>query len=320
MGDRICLFMQNRDFFGAVLQHIPLLHSLRTRFPKATINLFTPVAQAQCLVDGGLADRLVLFHQTTIGLAATLRKARPDVVISLRPTSTWITCSARLSGAPVRLGYDGPLSGLLLSHSRPRDRSIYRAENYQRLLAEFIDPEPLSAAFVRMADQAPESTPERPFYCLIPGGGTGAFKRWPIGSFLKLCEQLRAEWPASRFVFLLGDKERGYAPQIAASSVADVTDVRINAPIGLIARLSRSSDCVIANDCGPCHIAQMVGAPYVGLFSNHDGDVQNVVAEWFLPRANAAWVAGNPGEDIASLSVENAHAAVRSVTGASAAS
>jgi ADP-heptose:LPS heptosyltransferase len=126
---------------------------------------------------------------------------------------------------------------------------------------------------------APAIDPSTENICFMPGGAS-PFELWGIDNFLALAARIRADRPGARFVFVLGRDERF---------------------LGALAQAVRASRVTIANDCGPAHVAQLLGGPYVGLFANHPGQAERIAAQWFLPRPGARWVSGPAHASISDL-------------------
>ena len=70
---------------------------------------------------------------------------------------------------------------------------------------------------------------------------------------------------------------------------------------------------VIANDCGPSHVAQLSGVPLVVVFGNWDGAARARIDEWFWPRPGAHCVTTRNGAPIATIPVDDVLAAMLDV-------
>lgn len=310
---RIAVFLQNRARLGTLVCHIPIVSTLRRHFPTARLTIVAPFQEASLLVGPGLGDVLCPWPSSTWAQLRTVRQLRADVLITLRPTSMFITLLVGLSGARARLGFDSPLARLLFSAVRPRDLTIYRPLNYLRLL-EPLGVAPSLADYLREQAQAAPAAidPTTENVCLMPGGAS-PFKLWGIDNFLGVAARIRAARPAARFVFILGPGERVLQEAIARSPLADASTVLDTPSLGAIAQAVLASRVTVANDCGPSHVAQLLGVPYVAVFANHRGQAERITRQWFFPRANARWIAGPAGDDITTVTPDAAFAAVREV-------
>jgi ADP-heptose:LPS heptosyltransferase len=313
MVERIAVFLQNRARLGTLVCHIPLISSLRRHYPRARLAIVAPFAEAGLLVGDGLADALVRWPRHPWAQVRVVRGLAADVLITLRPASTFITLLIGLSGARHRLGFETPLARWLFSAVRPRDLTIYRPCNYLRLV-EPLGVRPALSAYLRdAAARVPPAIDGRDEYvCLMPGGAS-PFKLWGIDNFLALAALIRAARPAVRFAFILGPGERALRAAILAAPVAAASTILDTPSLATIAQVVLASRATVANDCGPSHVAQLLDGPYVAVFANHRGQAERITRQWFHPRPGARWVsgpAGTPITEVAPAAVYRALAAV----------
>jgi len=305
----IAVFVENRPFFGALLVHAPFLHALRERHPGARLVLFSPFAEAEMLVRLGLADHVRLYGRDVAAIARALREEGASAVYSLRPFSSRIDLAVGLSGVTERVGYRSPLGRLLFSRAVPHDTSIYRPRKYLALLrggpsraARWCPARraPLDRWFRTLLSNA--SVPERERVIgVLPGGGAGAFKLWGIDNFLAACARLAERDPDLRFAFVLGRAEADMRERIEASSVARRSVCLIDEPVGALARVAFGALAAMGNDCGPGHLFQMCGCPYVCVMSDHDGAGPTRIAEWVDEPNRAFAVTPATGADIRTI-------------------
>lgn len=95
---------------------------------------------------------------------------------------------------------------------------------------------------------------------LFPGGGHRA-KHWPLVKYFELYDRLARQGVASRFVLGSAELERGPRPEDLGGRACLV-------PADLAELQAALTGCraVCGNDCGPLHLAGLVGAPGVVLF------------------------------------------------------
>mgnify|MGYP002143199224 CR=1 FL=1 len=116
---------------------------------------------------------------------------------------------------------------------------------------------------------------------MMPGGGAGDFKRWPIKDFVRLADLLKPSLdPQASFCFVLGPDESTEYEWLLTLKRADFKFL-MTRPLPDIASIVMGAKLVIANDCGPSHLAQFSGVPYVGVF-------HELNREWFWARENTA--------------------------------
>ena len=310
------VFLQKRDFLGNRLIHLPLLYALKHAHVNNEIIVFSPFESAKFFKDLGLASEVQVYSYGLIRMVRWLRRLKPDLIISLRPRSEWLCLAIGLSGVKVRVSFSTPVTRGLFTHTVKSDYSIYRALNFLRLL-ESIGISPKTETFFKeLAEQGTINLPKgHDYFCLIPGGGAGEFKRWGIRNYLRLCEELKGDYKNAAFIILLGDAEKDYVEKIQSSSIARHTVILQNESIANLARAIGSSKVTIANDTGPAQIAQMMKVRYVGIFSNHDGKAQARIAEWFYKHENAVAVTTGEMKDIKTIPVERIQKAVIQLLG-----
>lgn len=325
---RVVVFIQNRDFLGAHIVHLPLLHALGTVFSQVLV--FAPYPSARLFQELGVAARVIVYRRGLLRLWLRLRRLKPDGIISLRETSAWLSVTIALSRAPVRVGFTTLLNRLCFTYTMARDTRIYRALNYLNLLKAFsiqtsmeaavralaaFGTDPRSYGDVSSYSHRPCATwpDDQTWYCLLPGGGAGSFKRWGLKNFLALSEALILRDPQAGFIFILGPKERRYIELIQASSLGARSRLVINQSLSCCTRAILKAKVTVANDCGPSHLAQLLGGPYVGLFSDFDGRVKERITEWFYPRPRAIALSSAPYASIQNLAVSRVLAAVERV-------
>ena len=308
----IVVFVENRPFFGALLVHVPLLRELRRRYPARRIVLCAPFAEAGLLCELGAADALHLLSRGWAEVRDLLRELQPEAVYLLRPYSFWLTAVVGFCRAEQRVGFRSRGGWLLLSRAVRHDVSVYRPRKYLSLLPALpFNTMGLDGYFRELAAAADRTgLPRQPFIAVLPGGGAGVFKHWGIERFLAVCSALAASEHGLRFLFVLGGAEAHLRPTIEATLAADRVSVLIEAPVAILAAAALGARAALGNDCGPGHVFQMCGCPYVCVMSNHDGRAADRTAEW-VDTANRPFVqTSQRGEPITAIPVERVAAAL----------
>jgi ADP-heptose:LPS heptosyltransferase len=111
--------------------------------------------------------------------------------------------------------------------------------------------------------QLASKTKKSQSYGLIPCGSLMS-KHWPISSFIELAIILEDE--GHTIHFYLGENERAYAEDITEKLIEPTIEIDLSLP-DLAVRLQQHK-MIIANDCGPMHIAAAIGCPLIAIF--HD--------------------------------------------------
>ncbi|MDA1211995.1 MAG: glycosyltransferase family 9 protein [Planctomycetota bacterium] len=280
------LSLQSREFrrilvirlsaLGDVMNVIPLLAVLKSRYPQAELTVLTGPLTAGLMSDDSCVDR-VITHQRNHNpwnwtkTAAALWREQFDLVVDLQSSrySRWLAGSTR---AAVRLG---TRSGPFYTHRVKLDLT---GKQTVELFRDILKPiglhqAPLTKRFPQL-DRCRESAAailqshgilEKPFAVLNPGHSPAwVTKRWPEEHWIRLGKTLVAQQIVPVVTGASSDKE--LADRIAEGigppglSFAGKTDLNSLAGVLSLARV------VISTDSGPMHMAAMVGVPVVALF------------------------------------------------------
>jgi ADP-heptose:LPS heptosyltransferase len=277
------IFIENRPFFGALLVHVPLLHALRRERPESRLVLHAPFPQARLLVDEGAADDLLVYSGGFAQALASLRRLRPDAALVLRPASRGLDLAVAAAHVPASAGFDSWLGRRVYTRVAPHDTRVYRPRKYLSLVTDGATARraTLDEWFRPLASRAALATQSwTRTLAVLPGGGAGEFKRWGVDRFLALCGRLAADDPALRFAWVLGPQERDAVPRIAASPVADRSEILAERPLADLAAAAFAAHAAVGNDCGPGHVFQMCGCPFACVMGDHDGHGAIRAAEW----------------------------------------
>ena len=297
------LFTQTRDYFGALVMHVPLLHAMQEATGGSPI-VYSQVPSAQVFVALGLAQEVRTPATAGWKLLRELRRRRFGMIVTLRPLSLGLNLTIRATGARHTMGFSPQLGRLLLSRSWPRDRRTYRAVHYLRIFGA-VDPQSVCAASMGVLAQraAPLEAPYGSPYCFMPCG-RGRGKLWGEDHYVALARRLVERDPSARFLLVLGEREHHYPEVFASEGLAGRTRSLVEGSLADIARAVIASRVVVANDCGPSHIAQIAGVPIVSLFGNSDGRVAERIGEWFYVRPGARCLTTAEAAPIRSIPVE----------------
>jgi heptosyltransferase-2 len=199
-----------------------------------------------------------------------------DVAASITlPPSPSAAVLARRVGAPVRVGFAGPLRGLCFSECvvRRQRGSVHLVDEYLELLRRVVPEAPRARPRVLVGDEQarrlrPELGEAGSYLALAPGAIYGPAKRWSAERFAQAAAQLaRAHGLGVVLVGGEGDRETcgEVSRRLAATPALDLSG---RTSIAELAAVLAGAALVIANDSGPMHLAAAVGAPVVGVFGS----------------------------------------------------
>lgn len=266
---------------GDVLHGLPVLCALREAFPQAFIGWVVEGVSAQLLRNHPALDELIAVPRkwlkspkTVLNLRRQLRALKFDVAIDMQGL-TKSAVAARMSGARVRIGYDGHDGREL---SRWLNNTLVTASGTHVIDRNLELLKPLGIAMPRVQFQL-NDTPQDVataqamlaerhlhdrFAVINPGAGWPS-KVWPADRYAAVAHWLGKQHGMRSLVVWAGDQERAWAEQIVAGSggfgvLAPKTSLRE------LAAVTRQASLFVGSDTGPLHLAVAVGTPSVGMF------------------------------------------------------
>ncbi len=271
-------------YVGDVLLATPVLSRLREGFPKAHLAmLVNPGTDGVVRGHPALDDVLVVERGNPARqwrFAQELRVRRYDLVIDLTDSDR-SALLARLSGAPVRLGYnsEGRWRGCLYTRIVEADRFGMHQVRYHLRATEALGltgPPPAPALMISQearsaADRLLKEAgidASRPLVCLHPGARWW-FKAWPAERYAALADLLQTETTAQA-LFLGGDQERSLASRIAGVMKTPFRSLIGKTNLRALAAVLERAALMVSNDNGPMHMAAALRVPVIGLFGPSD--------------------------------------------------
>jgi len=304
----VVVYVRSQPRLGDQIVALPTLYQLKTWWASRRIRVVARDDLAGFYRDVPWVDEFV--RATTFGdYLRSLRKNTP-VCVSLHHSSERFGLINLLRRPALRFGFRNErVSDLVWTHCHRKNIAEYIGLANLRLLASYRGFDAELAArrcFQALARPHLHEAPAADVV-LIPGGGSGAFKRWSLLNYLRLAERLKLLLGQdTRFLFVLGAQETAERDKLETLrrpefSIAYCRSVPELSAIMLRARL------VVANDCGPSHVAQGACVPYVGVFNESN-------PEWFWDRPySAAVVPRHPRDGINSITPDDVLAACRKV-------
>ncbi len=280
------LLIVKTSSIGDVLHALPLAQALKRARPSLTLGWVVRARCADILRGNPHLDHLyVVPDKPSLGdllaLRKTLHAARYQVALDLQglALSGLLT---RLSGAPVRVGWDRnrEANALFLTHPIVPGRDAARHEIDALFgFADALGVPYWGGVYPAQAYLAEDSRAwadaelaNLPRPCVVLNvGASRAYKRWPGEHWAALADSLAAQGAGLVFV---GDKrDAALAAQVREmmiTSHASVVDLAGQTGLRPLASVLAACDCVISADTGPMHLAVAVGTPVVALFGGTD--------------------------------------------------
>ncbi|MEZ8018197.1 glycosyltransferase family 9 protein [Vibrio splendidus] len=287
---KIAIFTPGRRRFGSVVLQLPLISALRDYYGECQITVWTVNEPATWLCVNNGADDVIEYKDMSIpSLLKQINSRNYDVLVNLRRNSSklhhlimpFVNAKEKFSHSTQNLNaraYDYhaliPKKDRYIANAHLQALNGAKNTNYQTsiidTIAEGHDIDNFKNALV-----------------LLPGGGAGSFKRWPIQRFIDSAESiLQSNQQLDVVYIVLGPQEQEYN-DVLPSSFNGVPVVVFNSPsIEQLVAMARKTKLTIANDCGPAHIFQMMQNPLVMMFGWGSNNLkkmpQEVIKEWFL--------------------------------------
>ncbi len=294
---KIVVFVQNRNFWGAKLIHFPMLYSVYKNYNNAEIILFLPYEDSSLFMESGIIKKVVFYKKGLFQLFLALKKEKPDLIISLRPEPLWLNLLLLLWGKKV-IGFKNFFS-FFYKKTIKYDKKIYRALAFNDLIDNNLS---LESYFKNIKAKQGYKNFKKIIF-IIPGGGSGEFKRWNIDNFIELCKKIYKE--GFYFFFVLGEGEVSYIQKVENFLKYYPGEILFNKNLKDIISYFWVGDLFISNDCGPVHLAQMMGKRCLIIYSDEYENADKVIDEWFLPQKYSKFIKSENGKNINSIKVDD---------------
>jgi len=205
----------------------------------------------------------------TLALGAQLRERRFDWVLCAHP-SFRSAMLAKLSQAPVRIGYTAPWARFCFTHTWANDLAleplhVERRLNLLRAIGYAVEDPGISVAISseaqRFADEfLKNADTSAPLLGLIPGSAW-ATKRWPAKRFGELAMEAGGRLQAQAMIF--AGKEANAPIREIVEGVQPEPILILGQPLEHVAALLARCQWVVGNDTGLSYLAVAVGGPAV---------------------------------------------------------
>lgn len=252
---------------GDAVLLVPALAALRVRYPRADITVLAERRNAAPFELCPAVDRL-LHYDRPRDLFTALR-GRYDVVIDTEQWHRLSAVVARLTGAPVRIGFGTNERTRLLTHTLAYSHDDYETISFFRLLEPLgiAAPERLPLPFLKLPPDVRLQAAEllRPVagqrYIVIFPGASIPERRWGAGRFAELARRLERE---GRGVVVVGGGEDA----AAGGSIAGAAGINLTGrtSLAVTAAVIAGADLLVSGDSGILHVGVGLGTATVSLF------------------------------------------------------
>ncbi len=265
-------------FIGDVVLVTPVFHALRRHLPAAPIHAVVIPSAFPILQHNPNIDRILVYDKRKqnggvsgfLQLARQLYREAYDIVLAPH-RSMRTALLVRLSGAPVRIGFDLNNGGRCYSHRVAYQKSLHEVDRNLSLL------QPLGIAASRIAPEIFTSEEERqqvsqllngsraqhPLVALAPGS-VWPTKRWPETHFIALAQALVGA--GYSLCLLGGPQDHDLCARIAAACPGNAVNTAGLLSLPASTELIRQCRLLVSNDSAPLHLASAAGTPTLALF------------------------------------------------------
>jgi heptosyltransferase I len=284
--DRVCIIKPSS--LGDVVHALPILASLRTRWPSAHLAWVVNHPFREVLEGHPALDELIVHDRSaegggrfgmhgTAGLFRKLARGRFDLTIDLQGLlrSALMTAAAR---SRVRVGMADAREGARWFYTHRVDASrlrLHAVERVRRVAAAFgasiSEPRfdlPIAPEHTRWARETLERLPMPRIVLNL--GAQWLTKRWPPEHFAEIARRAFEGYGAGLIaVGSAGDRPLVEALKTHAAPIS-ILDLCGRTGLHQLAALAAESDLLISNDTGPLHLAAAAGARVVGIYTCTD--------------------------------------------------
>jgi lipopolysaccharide heptosyltransferase II len=284
------------DHLGDVLLTTPAIRALKAIYPQTEIHVLVGPWAADVLetleeIDlvltvpfpgftRGKRLRLGAPYRYAVQTARRLRRIGYAQAVIFRPDHWWGAWLARLTGIPVRIGYDDPDTSLFLTRAIAKQHEHVVQQNLR--LVEALTGNEIPAKTVPYTLRTTELDhayvsgyltewgvdTETRLFCIHPGSGTKV-KQWEALKWAETADIL-SEQLSAQVIFTGSDNELGLIREIIAIMRTSATIMAGDTEIGQLAALYERALVVLGPDSGPLHVATAVGTPTVTLYGPAD--------------------------------------------------
>ena len=284
---RICVIKPSA--LGDIVQSLPLLTSLRQRFPQATVAWIANREYVDLLQHASLLDEVIPFSRRDawgrlsawarlFGLLHRLHRRHFDLVLDLQGLLRTAIMSFATQ-APLRVGLETAREGahrvchLTLPETH---RGIPAHERYRRVaeaLGATTFTQQIELDFSHeLREWATEQTQSLPKpIMVVHAGARWMSKRWPAEKFASVASKAIRRLGFSVLV-VGGRKDVRPANSIEALlnqfvPGGPVRNLAGQTTLTQLAALLGTADFAFSNDSGPMHLAASLGVPVLGVFT-----------------------------------------------------
>ena len=279
--NKVTCVLRNRWHFGAQVLSIPALYYLKKRLCFDEVRVFSKQNNNWFYSQFDWIDELC-GQGSFFNDCAKIRDSKS--LVSFQPSSIRYPLLSLIAGVENRVGFSSSIIlRAILNKSILFDRNTYRGLHYLELLSSAFSMDDDLAYFLRapfddLAKLSELETHNSLFdgfnIVIMAGGGAGEFKKWGIDNFLSVVNKIDINGRVNVH-WILGPDESDEKVKVEKIMSDNHTKndsnrcqsyLHSNLQLKDISSIIKNSDLVLANDCGPAHIAQCMQKKFIGVY------------------------------------------------------
>ncbi|OGF47398.1 MAG: hypothetical protein A2231_03360, partial [Candidatus Firestonebacteria bacterium RIFOXYA2_FULL_40_8] len=303
------LVVRQHDPMGDVLISTVIIPNLKKAFPDSELDVIArpQLSEKDIFIKSPVIKEVIVFIKKEFfspfrifSFIKMIKAKKYDLAIVAGSTSVSFTSLliSYLSGAPVRVGYDGEFFGkklytkAFLTTPVPYDATVIKHQALRNLdILTYINiPVVNKEHYMHITEAEKEAESEKmkqngisKSADIIIGMHLGAnvlSNRWPVERFAELSDVLAGN-SRNKIIVFYGKKESGLAEEFKRISNNKVF-IQEPIPLRRFAAMLSLLDVFICNDTGVLHVAAAVGTSTVAIFGPTDPEQWNPLGEKHL--------------------------------------
>ena len=253
---------------GDAILLIPAINALKDKFPDIQITILAEIRNSSAFKLCPFVDEVL--HYDKPGELLKALRGNYDVVIDTEQWHRMSAVVARLTGAPVSIGYATNERKKLFTHPVSYSHDDYEADSFLSLLAPLgiAETSEITTPFLVVPETSKnkaatllESLECGPFVAIFPGASIPE-RRWGSDKFAAVAQRLSAEGVA---VVVVGGKGEGADGDRIIDGRYGLNLAGKTSLVETAAIIEKSS-VLLSGDSGILHIGVGLGGPTVSLF------------------------------------------------------
>jgi len=252
---------------GDAVLLVPVVLAFREKYPSARITILAEQRNSAVFRLCPAVDRLLLYDRPPDLLNAV--RGRYDVVIDSEQWHRFSAVVARMTGAPVRIGFATNERSRLFTHQIGYSHDDYEAVSFFNLMEPLgVQAGCAAGRFLSIPEEAAVTASKLlgdyesvPFVTVFPGASIPE-RRWGADRFRRVAERLSVF--GVRVVVVGGREDRQTGETIVAGGFG--LNLAGQATLPVSAAIMDRSALLVSGDSGVLHIAVGLGKPTVSLF------------------------------------------------------